>query len=100
MAVVDGYRRRSLDELGDVALRMLVSRGAIPGGRQVFGCGQIGEALFSGQYQGAVNCSAPFARLAGRVMARLKEKGHARWIVVNDWSGWQATKEGVARSEV
>lgn len=98
MAVRDEYVKRSMAELELAALQFLVARGAVPNGRNNFGCGSIGNAIFP-DAQGAVNCSAPYARIAGKVMSRLRVKGEADWYVIGDWGGWSATHAGVRRAK-
>lgn len=79
-AVSESYETRSMDELGLAALEILRRS---PGLR----CGSIGGYLFAGAHHRG---SAPFARLAGRVMRRLEKSGRAVFIIENGWGGWYA----------
>jgi hypothetical protein len=83
-ATDDTYRKRSLDELGVEALAILQRQ---PGLR----CGALGEALFR---EATHRGSAPFARLAGRVMKKLERRGLAEERSDgNGWSGWHAIED-------
>ena len=90
MPVADGYQKRSLDELGDEAVRILARYGE--GGCNT---GEIGSQLFPDAV-GAVNCSCPYARIAGRVLHRLKRKGLVRerrtpgWVITAAGRDWLA----------
>ena len=53
----------------------------------------FGELLWPSQRR-AGNCSAPFARPAGRVLNRLKAAGLAEYLVHKDEWGWTATAAG------
>lgn len=54
----------------------------------------FGELLWKRQYRGS-NCSAPYARPAGRVLNRLRDQGFAEWVQLSPGSwGWRATIEG------
>ncbi len=69
-AVQDEYRRRSMDELCEDALRILRdANGPVR-------CGYIGEQLF---FDAIHRGSAPFARIAGKVMQQLQREGRASW---------------------
>lgn len=85
MPVADGYQKRSLDELGDEAVRILSRYGDV-------GCntGEIGNQLFPDAV-GAVNCSCPYARIAGRVLHRLERKG---LVCARRRFGWVITPAG------
>ena len=54
----------------------------------VLGCGTIGDELFPGGHG-----SAPYARIAGKVMKRLKRRGLATWgrAACGDSYGWRKT---------
>jgi hypothetical protein len=54
----------------------------------------FGELFWRRRYRGS-NCSAPYARPAGRVLNRLRNQGFAEWVSLSkdDW-GWRATSEG------
>lgn len=78
-AVAEDYKKRSLDELADEAMEIIRRN---PGVR----CGYIGERLFADapHHRG----TAPFARIAGRVMKKLEREGRAICIIKNGWHGW------------
>ena len=61
--------------------------------------GNFGERLWgdprlNNGYRGS-NCSAPYARVAGKVLNRLRAQGFAEWVRPrpDEW-GWRATPEG------
>lgn len=81
-AVTQEYQKRSLDELGEAAMAHIRR---CPGAR----CGAIGDAIFAGHID-HTRGSAPFARLAGKVMRRLEKQGKACYAVKNGWGGWHA----------
>ncbi|MBC8867793.1 MAG: hypothetical protein H8E44_00150 [Planctomycetes bacterium] len=84
-AVGDTYRKRSMDELADLAIEILRQHNGQP-----LGCGYIGERLFPGAIHRG---SAPFARIAGRAMKRLERDGKAKWGKLTEYGsqGWYAT---------
>lgn len=86
-AVSDEYEPRSMDALCGEALEILRANDG-----QALGCGFIGSKLFrDARHRG----SAPFARLAGKVMARLKAKGLAEYRMARDRRyGWTVTPAG------
>ena len=58
--------------------------------------GFFGELLWPDSARKSGNCSAPYARQAGKVLGRLRKAGCAEYIVESkDW-GWQATRTGRA----
>jgi len=70
-AVRDDYEPRSMQALCQEALQLL--RKQAPG--RLSHCAHIGEQLFfSARHRG----SCPFARIAGKVMKRLKDAGLAK----------------------
>jgi hypothetical protein len=78
-AVNEEYQTRSLDELGEAALTYIRR---CPGAR----CGAIGDAIFKDHVH-TLRGSAPFARLAGKVMRHLERQGKARSKVTRGWHG-------------
>lgn len=82
-ATKDGYKRRTIEQLADEAFELLRKTDRLAS------CAWIGEQLFRDEahFRG----SAPFARIAGKVMRRLKAQGRAIWTVdATGWSGWKA----------
>ena len=74
------------------ALAMLVT---IP---ELVGPGNFGECFWgkptlSNGYRGS-NCSAPYARSAGKVFNRLRDQGLAEWVRTDNSWGWRATPKG------
>lgn len=63
-----GYKPRSIDELAAEALKVILKT---PGVR----CGYIGDELFGDH--GRLSGSAPYARIAGKVMKKLESEGLA-----------------------
>lgn len=67
-----------MDQLADEAHALLLEHGPMR-------CGQLGSWLFP-DATGAVNCSCPYARIAGKATKRLQEQGRAyrdskhRWV--------------------
>jgi len=70
--------KRTLDQMADEAVGILRDYGPMR-------CGVLGNWLFPNA-TGAVNCSCPYARIAGKVTKRLKEQGRA----YEDRRGWRA----------
>jgi len=66
--------------------------------------GYFGECLWGKADQGlrngyhGSNCSAPYARQAGKVLNRLRASGYVEWIVEGEGKGrcwgWRATPAG------
>jgi hypothetical protein len=52
----------------------------------------FGERLWSHRPRGS--SSAPFARIAGKVLNRLRDQGFAEWVSEHKSWGWRATPEG------
>ena len=70
-AVGDDYQPRTMEQLEAAALLMLERyRG------QAVRCGLIGEQMFP---EAIHRGTAPFARIAGKVMRRLEAKGKAQY---------------------
>lgn len=80
MTTKDEYKKRSMAELADAALEIIQAQ---PGMR----CGLIGDRLFRGKAY--MKGSAPYARLAGKVMKVLQEEGRAYY---GSNSGWYPMK--------
>ncbi len=80
-AVPDDYQTRPMHVLCEEALEQL--RDATEPRR----CGYIGEQLF---WDATHRGSAPFARIAGKVMKRLKDAGLAEWSN----GGWVISEAG------
>ena len=72
--------KRTLDELADQAFEILKQYGPMR-------CGVLGGLLFPNA-TGAVNCSCPYARIAGKVTKRLEQQGRAYY----DTNGWVARR--------
>lgn len=89
-AVKDDYKPRSMETLCQEALEILR---ASPVSMR---CTYIGEQLFhdASHFRG----SAPFARIAGKIMKRLAEAGlaedHCFIVGGRYYSGWRATHKG------
>lgn len=84
--------RRSMDELEDAALAALLALRDVP-----VGCGALGDRVFADviREKGHHNGSAPYARVMGRVMARLKQRGLVRCVSsVRGGRGWVLTSAG------
>lgn len=80
------HDHRTMAEL-EVAAMEIIKRQ--PGMR----CGRIGDELFPNGFRGS-QCSAPFARIAGKVMSRLQKQGRAMIKADADgWWGWHACTE-------
>jgi hypothetical protein len=63
-------------------------------GDQPLGPGHIGDEVWGENgYRGSA-CSAPYARVAGKVLNSLKAKGLAEWISENKSWGWVITGSG------
>lgn len=77
-AVDDDYSKRSMDELAEHALQIITEQ---PGLR----CGGIGDQLF--RDVATLRGSAPFARLAGKVMRKLEREGKA-YYCGKGFGGW------------
>ena len=86
-AVSNDYQPRTMDELEHDAL-LVLSRD------RLMRCGSIGERIF-GDHVVTWRGSAPFARIAGKVMRRLEKRGLAvtRANRHGDW-GWCLTLAG------
>ncbi len=84
MAVRRDYAGRSMDELGDLAMQVIERQ---PGLR----CGAIGDHLF-GDHSTLLG-SAPYARIAGKVMKQLERQGRAYVQVRDGWFGWYPSVE-------
>lgn len=81
-ATRDDYRKRSLAELADEAFLILkASQHNLP-----MSAARVGEQLFSAAVHRG---TAPFARIAGRVLRLLERQGRAVWIVDGDTTGWR-----------
>lgn len=91
MAVRDSYKKRSMAELELAALKALAEYNGNP-----VGCGTLGDRMFHDQ-DCYIKGSAPYARLAGRVVRRLKESGEAEYVFRSDWGGWVITSKGRKR---
>ncbi len=78
----DDYQKRTMEELADAALEILREQ---PGLR----CGTLGERLFP---MATLRGSAPFARLAGRVVRLLEKQGKATHLYnpSTGLGGWYA----------
>jgi len=87
--VRDDYERRSMDELEVEAIEILGKAG------HTLRCGYIGERLFH-DHVDFIRGSAPFARIAGKVMKRLEKKDLARYGMLNGRGefGWHLTPKG------
>lgn len=84
MSVHEAYRKRTMAELADEAIAIIIKQ---PGLR----CGQIGDELF-GDHAVLIG-SAPYARLAGRVMKRLERQNLAFYQIRRDgFGGWYPTE--------
>lgn len=70
--------KRTLDEMADEAFVILKKHGPMR-------CGVLGSWLFPAA-TGAVNCSCPYARIAGKITKRLRDQGRAYY----DKRGWYA----------
>lgn len=83
------YKRRSMAVLCQEALEILREYHGQP-----LGCGLIGGQLFRESTQRG---SAPFARLAGKVMKRLECAGLVRYGRArrSHWAGWLVTAVGL-----
>ena len=75
-AVSDDYQPRTLDELADQALLILGEQGDMR-------CGLLGSLLFKDAAR--LRGSAPFARIAGKVVRRLLDRGHAGCTNKGTW---------------
>ncbi len=88
-AVADDYTPRTMAQLEEQALELLRT---CP--HPTVGCGWIGRQIFAGAHQRG---SAPFARIAGKVMRRLQKRGLVAYGVAHgrserdDTYGWYAT---------
>ncbi len=87
-AVDDDYKPRTMAILCQEALEFLRKQGGKP-----VGCGYVGEQLF---FHASHRGSAPFARIAGKVLKRLKDAGLASGGMSRgyDWPGWHVTDAG------
>ena len=72
-------------ELEDAAIDVLKQWGNRP-----LGCGVIGEGMFPGAVHRG---SAPFARIAGKVMRRLLAAGRVEWGLKNGTTGYYLLQE-------
>lgn len=79
-------KRRSMEELEIAAIATLARA------NQPVRCGWIGNGMFPGRHRG----SAPYARLAGKVIRRLERKGLATFESRGRWGswGWVLTAKG------
>lgn len=86
-AVRDDYKRRSMCLLCQDALEILreIKHGPVR-------CGYIGGRLFwdAAHHRG----SAPFTRIAGKVLKRLEHAGLAEWQRNQNFGGWVVTAAG------
>lgn len=57
-------------------------------------CAVIGEHLYRDR---TMRGSAPYARIAGKVMRRLESKGQAVYLVMRGVAGWRLTGAGLQR---
>lgn len=55
--------------------------------------GGFGDALWGGKRRSG-NCSCPYARQAGKVLNRLRDRDYATWEHEESSWGWRATKLG------
>lgn len=85
MAVNSGYKKRTMRELAEEALVIIIRQ---PG----LGCGVIGDELFKGNAY--IKGSAPYARLVGKVMKLLEADG----LAYRDRRGWQPRVRAVMES--
>ncbi|WP_417744737.1 hypothetical protein [Rosistilla oblonga] len=92
MAALEGYEPRSIDELGLLAMHII---GVTRDNRPVR-CGLLGELLFK-DAPVTMRGSAPYARIAGRVVRKLEGKGFACYEPKS--GGWKLTSHGLAQSE-
>lgn len=84
-AVSDNYQVRPMHILCGEVLEILRSNDGRP-----IRCGHIGEQLF---HDAIHRGSAPFARIAGKVMKRLKRSGLVKWSST-EYGGWELTARG------
>lgn len=78
------YKRRTIEQLADEAFELLRKTDRLAS------CAWIGEQLFRDEVE-TMRGSAPFARIAGKVLRKLKAQGRAIWTVdAMGWSGWKA----------
>lgn len=87
-AVQDDYKQRSMETLCQEALEILRASSSL------VGCSYMGEQLFrDATFRG----SCPFARIAGKILKRLKDAGLAENSAgrynASAW-GWQVTGKG------
>ncbi|MEL7337870.1 MAG: hypothetical protein AAFN70_16870 [Planctomycetota bacterium] len=87
MRLVNQMKNHTMAELEIEVLRVLADR---PG----MGCGAIGNVVYKDE-PGRANCSCPWARIVGKVMKRLIEKGNAKPMQ----RGYAITSSGAARIE-
>ena len=86
-AVPNDYQTRPMTQLCQDALEILreTEHGPVR-------CGYIGNKLFPDAIHRG---SAPFARIAGKVMKRLEHAGYAEWQRDGTgWGGWIVTPAG------
>jgi len=83
-AVSKSYKRRTIEQLADEAFEILRKQ------NRLASCAYVGEQLFRDDVQ-TMRGSAPFARIAGKVLRKLREQGRATWTVDGTGgSGWKA----------
>ncbi len=84
-ATPDDYQPRPMGVLCQAALEILRDANG-----QGLRCGLLGDRLFP---DAILRGSAPFARIAGKVMHRLDSAGLATWCA-DDYGGWVITRKG------
>ena len=78
MPVQEGYRKRTIEELSQLALIEFQLRHGGP-----IRPGSLGDRLFP-ESVGAVNCSCPYARIAGKVLRHMEKKD----LIYHGRDGW------------
>ena len=87
---------KTMEELETVALACLRDRNSVP-----IRCGTLGDQIFRDHIKetGMHNGSAPYARITGKIMARLKENGLAYYTGRGSYFGWVISQKGLALIE-
>ena len=90
-AVADEYEPRSLDQLEQDALAILLRFEG-----QALSCGSIGDLLFK---EATHRGSARFARIAGKVMRRLETKRCVQYVIdKSGFGGWVLMESGTVQA--
>lgn len=93
-AVSKEYKRRTIEQLADEAFELLLKADRLAS------CAWVGEQLFRDDVQ-TMRGSAPFARIAGKVLRKLKAQGRATWTVDGTgWSGWKAIRPAKRKATI